>query len=465
MSENARQLRKNMTDTEQCLWRHLRKKQLGDALFRRQFEVGAYIVDFVCLSARLIVECDGGQHQEQQAYDQRRDAYLRAQGFTILRFWNHEVLQETSVVLERILSYLTLHPNPPPQGRRGLEEPCHSQILQEREKGILDKIENSSNKNKLTAHCVVLSKVFSPETLSTVGAAVTIGAFDGVHLGHQHLISQLKAQAKASGLLSIVVVFEPHPKEFFAAMQGQSLSRMTYLRDKATFLKSLGVDALWVLRFNRSLLECPASDFIHTLHAQLSMKSLLIGDDFRFGKDRLGDFALLKTLGRNLGFSVFASQTYRMLGARVSSSRVRDALLRGDFQQAARLQGREFSVQGHVVYGDQLGQTLGFPTINLALKSRFVLHGIYAVWVSLPGYSGRVLGAASIGTRPAVQGKDLRLEVHLLDFSGNLYGQIVTVTFLQKIREEQNFPSLEALTAQIQRDCEAVRALYKACPI
>ena len=132
MSENARQLRKNMTDTEQCLWRHLRKKQLGDALFRRQFEVGAYIVDFVCLSARLIVECDGGQHQEQEAYDQKRDAYLRAQGFTILRFWNHEVLQETSAVLERILPYLTLHPNPPPQGRRELEKPCHSQAPQGR---------------------------------------------------------------------------------------------------------------------------------------------------------------------------------------------------------------------------------------------------------------------------------------------------------------------------------------------
>ncbi len=291
------------------------------------------------------------------------------------------------------------------------------------------------------------------------GAVVTIGNFDGVHRGHQVIIKRLKEAGRERGLPTVVMVFEPQPQEFFAGPQAPA--RLMHWRDKMQALAACGVDYVLCLRFNAELRGLSAQAFVERLLVQgLACQHLVVGDDFRFGCDRSGDFAFLQQAGRAFGFSVENTPTIEVEGARVSSTRVRTAVQDGDFALAETLLGLPFGISGRVQHGDKIGRTLGLPTANLALKRRVSpVQGVYAVQVYGLGEEP-LPGAASVGTRPAVNGTDNRIEVHLLDFSGDIYGRRLVVEFLHKLREETNFPSLEALKAAIQQDVEDTRAYF-----
>jgi len=299
------------------------------------------------------------------------------------------------------------------------------------------------------------------------GGVVTIGNFDGVHLGHQALIVEVVKQAKQRGVSSTVITFEPHPFEFFAGDK-LTIPRLTRLREKFVQLTEYGVDNVVLLEFNQSLADLSASDFAKLLQQSLKPCHIVIGDDFRFGQARAGDFQLLAQLGQQLGFSVAAMPTFELEGERVSSTRVRKILAEDDLALAARLLGRPYSMQGRVARGDALGQQLGFPTANIHLHRRLTpVKGIFTVYVH--GLADKPLpGAANIGTRPTVCGTRTLLEVHLLDFNQNIYGRYVEVEFCQKLREEERYSSLELLKEQIARDVVATRhyfdgSLPKAC--
>lgn len=297
------------------------------------------------------------------------------------------------------------------------------------------------------------------KSLSSEGGMIaTIGAFDGVHLGHQFLLAQLRKLKAKYKLPTVVILFEPQPKEFFAQKAGVVLKRITQFRDKVLALKALEVDQIVCVKFNEKLAQLSAEQFVESLLVkQLNIKHLMIGDDFKFGKNRQGDFTFLQKLGKLHHFSVLASKTFKQADNRVSSSLVRAALFEGDFKKAHRLLGRPFTVCNRVIHGEKLGRTLGFPTVNLALKQPFVLNGVYAVSVRLES-DQRYFGAAHVGTRIAVGGRCQLLEVYLFDFVGDLYGQKLQVTFWEKIRGEQNFDSLEGLKRQIELDCERIRS-------
>lgn len=294
--------------------------------------------------------------------------------------------------------------------------------------------------------------------------AVTIGNFDGLHLGHKAMLARLQDAARARGLPSCVLSFEPHPREFFAPAQAPA--RLSSLREKAECLRRLGIDRFHVFRFDREFSALTAATFIervlgHTLQARY----VLVGDDFRFGAKRTGDFNLLQQMGRTLGFDAEFLPTVEFAGERASSTAVREALASGQLDRAARLLGRPYSISGRVVHGDKLGRDIGFPTANIQLKhNRPPLMGIFAVTVS--GLNGSPLpGVASLGKRPTVKNPDAApvLEVHLFDFNADLYGRRVRVDFLHKLRDEEKYPDLDSLVAQIHRDCKAARD-YLALP-
>lgn len=302
--------------------------------------------------------------------------------------------------------------------------------------------------------------------------AVTIGNFDGVHLGHQAMIQTLKDTAKKRHLHTLVMLFEPQPQEFFRG--DDAPMRITSWREKVEILKSLDVDYVLLVRFDNEFRSLTAQAFSDLLKIRLNAKELVIGDDFRFGCDRAGDVAFLK----NHGFPVAILPTILVDGERVSSTRVRECLSQGDFAQAARLLGRPYSITGRIQYGDQIGRTINFPTANVALNRLTpCLHGIYAVQMEMadesslfdvvnqkgvPAYThGSVFGAGHVGTRPAIKDqrqKTWRLEVflphpaHPTQLSANLYGLRVTVTFLHFLHGERDYPSLEALQDGIQDD-------------
>jgi riboflavin kinase/FMN adenylyltransferase len=285
--------------------------------------------------------------------------------------------------------------------------------------------------------------------------AVTIGNFDGLHLGHQAMLARLQEVARARGLPTCVLSFEPHPREFFAP--DQAPARLSSLREKAETLKRLGIDHLHVLRFDRAFSALSAEAFIeqvlgHTLQARY----VLVGDDFHYGAKRAGDFALLKQAGQSLGFDAEALPTVEVAAERASSTAVRQALAEGDLAHAAVLLGRPYSISGRVVHGDKLGRDIGFPTANIQLKhNRPPLMGIFAV--ELCGLNGAPLpGVASLGKRPTVKRAEAVpvLEVHLFDFDADIYGRRVRVDFLHKLRDEEKFPDLDTLVAQIKRDVE-----------
>jgi len=296
---------------------------------------------------------------------------------------------------------------------------------------------------------------------ATTSAVLTIGNFDGVHLGHRALLDELKAKARELGLPSAVLTFEPHPRELFAP--DQAPARLASLRDKIELLAECGVDRVHVCRFNRALASLTAEQFIERILVRgLAVRHLIIGDDFRFGRGRAGDFALLQAAGQRDGFVVEAMHTVELGDARVSSSAVREALGAGDIERAERLLGRSFVIAGRVMDGRKIGRTIGFPTANIQVRrKRLPLSGVFAVTVS--GVDSTPLpGAANIGVRPTVaEGLKPVLEVHLLDFDRDIYGRHVDVNFLHKLRDEAKFDSLDALRAQIDRDVADVRAFFK----
>jgi len=301
---------------------------------------------------------------------------------------------------------------------------------------------------------------------SLLGAphAVTIGNYDGLHLGHQAMLARLQDVARARSLPSCVVSFEPHPREFFTPEQAPA--RLSSLREKAECLQRLGIDRLHVFRFDRAFSTLTAESFIEqVLGRTLQARYVLVGDDFRYGARRTGDFALLNRAGETLGFDAEFLPTVEVAGERASSTAVRQALATGELEHAALLLGRPYSISGHVVHGDKLGRDIGFPTANIQLKhNRPPLMGIFAV--ELYGLNGSPLpGVASLGKRPTVKGADAVpvLEVHLFDFNADIYGRRVRVDFLHKLRDEEKYPDLDTLVAQIRRDVENAKQFLKQC--
>ncbi|MBI3560312.1 MAG: bifunctional riboflavin kinase/FAD synthetase [Gammaproteobacteria bacterium] len=291
------------------------------------------------------------------------------------------------------------------------------------------------------------------------GCVATIGNFDGVHRGHQAVLRQLWEQAARLQLPVTVITFEPQPLEYFAPQQAPA--RLTRLREKFEWLRRFNVDRIVCLAFNRRLAQMSAQDFIQrVLIDGLGVRYLVIGDDFRFGRGREGDFNLLQQAGRRAGFEVVDIHSFMLEGARVSSTRVRQALQQGDLTLAQRLLGRHYSMSGRVVHGAKLGRQLGFPTANIQVRRyQTPLQGIFVVEVS--GLGGQPLpGAASLGTRPTVNGKQILLEVYLLDFDRDIYGAHLQVSFLHKLRDEIHFSTLDALTAQIAADVRCTKAYF-----
>ena len=289
---------------------------------------------------------------------------------------------------------------------------------------------------------------------------LTIGNFDGVHLGHQAMLRQLRERADRLGLPAAVLTFEPHPREVFTP--DQAPARLTSLREKLALLEACGVDQVYLFRFSRARAAMSADDFITRYLVQgLQTRHVIVGDDFRFGQGRKGDLALLKASGEQYGFTAEALETVEQQGDRVSSSAVREALAQGALVRAAELLGRPYAIAGRVVHGDKIGRTLGFPTANVQLKRKQVpMKGVFAVTVS--GLDKRQLaGAASIGVRPTV-GKGLKpvLEVHLLDFAQDVYGAHVTVHFQHRLRDEVKFDSFDALKRQIALDVQATQDYF-----
>ncbi|KFC07749.1 riboflavin kinase/FMN adenylyltransferase [Trabulsiella guamensis ATCC 49490] len=280
---------------------------------------------------------------------------------------------------------------------------------------------------------------------------LTIGNFDGVHRGHQALLQRLREEGRERGVPVVVMIFEPQPLELFSAEKAPA--RLTRLREKLRYLAESGVDYVLCVRFDRRFAALTAQTFISDLLVKrLGVQYLAVGDDFRFGAGRQGDFLLLQKAGAEFGFSVTSTQTFCEAGVRISSTAVRQALAEDDLQQAEKLLGHPFIISGRVVHGDELGRTIGFPTANLPLRRQVSpVKGVYAVQVA--GLGNTLLpGVANIGTRPTVSGVRQQLEVHLLDVAMDLYGRHIDVILRKKIRNEQRFASLDELKAQIARD-------------
>lgn len=287
----------------------------------------------------------------------------------------------------------------------------------------------------------------------------TIGNFDGVHLGHQHVLSQLADKAKEFDCPSTVITFEPQPLEYFAPQTAPA--RLMRLRDKIQVLQRQEVDRLLCLRFNPALASMSHQEFIERVLVKgLGVRYLVVGDDFRFGKNREGTFQHLVEAGVEYNFEVVNMPTYNVEGERVSSTRIRKALEAGQFEKAEVMLGQYYKITGRVVHGEKLGRELGFPTANINIHRKVTpLHGIYIVKVF--GLNGRLInGVASIGTRPVVNGKNVILEVFLFDFNETIYGQQLEVSFLKKLREELPFDSLDALKEQIAIDVEQAKKFF-----
>lgn len=299
-------------------------------------------------------------------------------------------------------------------------------------------------------------------------SVATIGNFDGVHLGHRAILEQLRQQAILLGLPSVVVLFEPQPLEYFQPVLAPP--RLMSFREKFSELALHGVDYLFCLNFDAALCRLSAHQFIERiLLDHLRVRHLVVGDDFRFGDGRAGDFQLLKTVGQQAGFSVESTSTVTESEVdqggtcRISSTRIREALSHADFERAARMLGRPYEICGKVVYGAQIGRTIGFPTANIALhRNRVALSGVFLVRVRMAnGQSG--FGVANLGIKPTLGGeRKASLEVHLFDSNADLYGQRLNIRFLHKLRDEKRFDSLEELKQHIALDAAMGRELLKS---
>ncbi|WPC73599.1 bifunctional riboflavin kinase/FAD synthetase [Vibrio porteresiae] len=288
------------------------------------------------------------------------------------------------------------------------------------------------------------------------GCVLTIGNFDGVHLGHQQVLRQVAQRAKQLGLDSVVMTFEPQPMELFA--KERAPARLTRLRDKFVQLSKLELDRLLCVNFNYRFASLTAESFIRDLLVkQLGVKFLVVGDDFCFGRERKGNFAMLQQAGQEYGFQVVNTQSFCLEALRVSSTAIRDALAHDDLASAATMLGRHYSISGRVSHGRKLGRTIGFPTANIPLKRTVSpVSGVYVVEVKGLGDT-TIGGVANIGNRPTVNGVRQQLEVHLFNFQGNLYGKQLEVVLLHKLRNEVKFESFAALKQQIELDAEAAR--------
>lgn len=294
------------------------------------------------------------------------------------------------------------------------------------------------------------------------GCVATIGNFDGVHLGHQAVLAQLAQYGKMLDLPVVVVIFEPQPQEFFNDSASVP-ARLTRFREKVQALQRYGVDKVVVVPFNRVIAAMPAEDFIQRLLVDgLKVRHLVVGDDFRFGYHRRGDFSLLKAAGERHDFQVASMHSFHVDGVRASSTLIRRALEAGDLATAETFLGRTFRLSGRVAYGDQRGRLLGFPTANINLRRlASPLRGVFAVEVH--GIESKPLtGVANVGTRPTFNGKSTVLEVHLLDYSGDLYGCHLDIDFHHKIRSEHRFDGLDALKVQIDRDIETAKDFFQS---
>lgn len=289
----------------------------------------------------------------------------------------------------------------------------------------------------------------------------TIGKFDGVHLGHQLILDQLKRKAEQYEQPSLVILIEPHPEEFFAPTPDSCPARITGLREKLELLESFDIDFVLQLTFDQALSELSAEKYIQQILVDgLGVKCFIVGHDFRFGHKRLGDFALLQARGAEYGFEVVETAAYEYKGQRISSTVIREHLENADFALVEQLLGRPYSIKGEVVRGQQLGTDLGFPTCNINPQRRKIpLHGVYASEVRLVDRFRPA--AVNIGYRPTIteQG-DALLEAHILDFDEVLYGKTIEVIFRAKLRDEIKFASLDALKQQIGADVEQVRKMF-----
>ncbi|TAM46100.1 MAG: bifunctional riboflavin kinase/FAD synthetase [Gammaproteobacteria bacterium] len=292
------------------------------------------------------------------------------------------------------------------------------------------------------------------------GCVATIGNFDGVHLGHQAVIGQLADKAQALHLPTLVMLFEPQPQEFFARQKAPP--RLMRLREKLQAMRRYAVDRVLCVRFDEAFAALEPEAFIRQVLVEgLGVKYLVVGDDFRFGHARRGDFAMLQAAGREHGFQVVNMHSLTIDGERVSSTRVRAALAAADLALAEKLLGRPYRMCGRVAHGDKIGRTLGVPTANIHLHRHSTpLRGVYAVEVfGLPDEP--LAGVANIGTRPTVGGTRTLLEVHVFDFDRDIYGEYVHVNFLQKLSDEKRFASLDELKAKIQQDIVDARAFFR----
>lgn len=310
----------------------------------------------------------------------------------------------------------------------------------------------------------VLFRDFSGPAISPRGSVVCIGAFDGLHLGHQHLLDVARARADAAGLDLVVVSFEPLPREYFGKQDPPA--RLILAGQKFRQLRALGVDAVGLLRFNKTLAQTSAASFISELLVKrLNARQVLVGPDFFFGSSRQGDLAMLQSVGLMSGFSAEAVAAQQHQAQRISSSLIRTDLQHGRLHEAAQKLGRPYSIEGKVVRGKQLGRTLGYPTANIRLqRKKPALMGIYATWIHGVGQQP-IAGVSSLGTRPTVNGREPLLEAHLFDFDDDLYRRRIRVEFVCKLRDEIKFDTLDALVMQMDQDAAQARAVLALQPI
>jgi riboflavin kinase/FMN adenylyltransferase len=289
------------------------------------------------------------------------------------------------------------------------------------------------------------------------GCVLTIGTYDGIHLGHQALLARVHEHAVRRAAAAVLMTFEPMPREYLAP--DDPPARLTSLRERWRILSGTRLHYLWLLRFGEALRNLPGEAFAQLLARELRPRVVVVGHDFRFGRNGEATAAVLAAAGTRLGFDVDVLGPVTLEGERISSSGVRAALARGDFERARRWLGRPWSMRGRVMQGKRLGRDLGFPTANLPLERRRApVAGIFAVRVH--GVASAALpGVASLGTRPTIGGVEALLEAHLFDFSGELYGREIEVEFAAKLRDEASFPTLEALTAQMRRDAADARRI------